>query len=322
MSWRFRKNGVTALAFVLCLAGPVTAQDTETATNGEVAISYQIFGNEDAQPIIVIEGLAAAVRPGGDALTEALIAEGFRVVRFDNRDAGQSTVLTEAGPPPSTDAIIGALMAGEEPTVPYTLSDMADDTLAVLNAAGIERAHVMGASLGGMIAQILAVDHPDRVFSLISVASTTGDPTLPFGPAMEAMMQPPAATAEARVEQYSQLYGSFEGEAFRMTDAEIAARVTADGAAGDSNAPARQGAAATASGDRRERLASLSVPALVIHGSDDPLFPVPHAESTATALLDAQIEIIDGLGHIVSDVAADEIAARVAAFVSGLSEGR
>lgn len=307
-----------ALALALSVAGTARAQDIQTVANGEVALSYQVFGATDGPPIIMIEGLAAAVRPGGDALTDVLVAEGFRVVRFDNRDAGRSTVLTEAGPPPTMQTIIEALMAGGEPAVAYTLSDMADDTLAVLDAAGIDRAHVMGASLGGMIAQTVAIDHPDRVLSLISVSSTSGNPELSFGPAMEVMMQPPAATAEARFDQYSQLYRTFEGEAFTMTDAEIAARVTADGAAGGPFAAARQGAAATASGDRRDRLASVALPALVIHGSDDPLFPISHAESTATTLPNARIEIIDGLGHIVSDAAAPEVASRIAAFVNAI----
>lgn len=321
MIGRFCKNGFGAIAFSLCVTSAASAQETQIATNGEVELSYQIFGEADGQPLIIIEGLAAAVRPGGDELTDVLVSKGFRVIRFDSRDAGHSTILTEAGPPPSTDAIIGALMAGEEPPVTYTLSDMADDTLAVLDAAGIEQAHVMGASLGGMIAQTVAIEHPDRTLSLISVSSTTGDPRLPFGPAMEAMMQPPATTVEGRVQQYFNLYATFEGEAFRMTDAEIAARVEADGAAGDPNAPARQGAAATASGDRRDRLAGVTVPALVIHGSDDPLFPVSHAESTAAALPDAQIEIVEGLGHIASDAVAGKIASHVATFVNGPSEG-
>lgn len=315
---RIAARGASALVLPLCIAASAHADGIQTATNGEVGLSYQIFGDPSDPPVIMIEGLAAAVRPGGDALTGALVAQGFQVVRFDSRDAGQSTVLKEAGAPPSNDAIIGALMAGEQPSVSYTLSDMGADTIAVLDAADIGRAHVMGASLGGMIAQTVAIEHPDRMLSLISISSTSGDPNLPCGPAMEAMMQPPPATQEARFKQYSNLYRTFEGEAFRMTDAEIAARVEADGAAGDPNAPARQGAAATASGDRRDRFADVALPTLVIHGGDDPLFPVSHAESTAAAIPDAQIEIIDGLGHIVSDAAADEVAARIAAFTSNL----
>ncbi|WP_324752030.1 alpha/beta hydrolase [Roseovarius sp. Pro17] len=303
----------------MCLATAVHSQDIQIATNGDVEISFQVFGDQTDPPLVFIDGLATAVRPGGDALTEALVAQGFRVVRFDNRDAGQSTVLTDAGAPPSNEVIVESLMTGTTPPVAYTLSDMAGDTMAVLDAAGIEQAHVMGASLGGMIAQTIATEYPGRTLSLISVSSSTGDPDLPFGPAMEAMTAPPAATAEGRVEQYTQLYRAFEGDAFKMTDAEILARVEADGAAGDPLAPARQGAAATASGDRQDRLASVELPALVIHGSDDPLFPDSHADSTAEAVPNGQLEIVDGLGHIVSDAAAGEIASRVATFVNDLS---
>lgn len=139
---------------------------------------------------------------------------------------------------------------------------------------------------------------------------------------MEAMVQPPAATEEGRVQQYSKLYTTFEGAAFKMTDAEIASRVAADGAVGDTNAAARQGAAATASGDRGAQLGTVELPALVIHGSDDPLFPVSHVESAAAALPDAHIEIVNGLGHIISDAASIEVASRLAAFVNKLSPSK
>ena len=132
---------------------------------------------------------------------------------------------------------------------------------------------------------------------------------------MEAMAAPPAETPPDRAEQNAQLYRAFEGTDYLMTDAEIEARVTADAAIDDDAAGGRQGAAATASGDRTALLRSIGVPALVLHGGADPLFPIAHAESTVDALPDAKIEIIDGLGHILSDAAADEIAARVAEFV-------
>ena len=137
-------SAVAALVLCLCIASTLEAQDVQIATHGDIELSYQLFGETEGPPLIMIEGLAAAVRPGGDALTDALVAEGFRVVRFDSRDAGRSTILSEQGAPPPTEKIIEALSTGAQPPVAYTLSDMAQDTVAVLDAAGIERAHVMG----------------------------------------------------------------------------------------------------------------------------------------------------------------------------------
>lgn len=310
-----------ALALGVALATSAQGQElSRTATRGDVDLAYGVSGPEDGRPLVVINGLGLAVRPAGERRTDALVAEGFRVVRFDNRDAGQSTALTHAGPPPDTAAIAAALEAGQAAPVAYDLSDMADDTLAVLDAAGIDSAHVLGHSLGGMIAQVLAAEHPERLLSLISISSTTGDPELPSRPAMQAMTEPPAATPDERTRQAAQLYRAFEGTDYLMTEAAIEAHVAADAAIGDELAAARQGAAPAASAEWREMLPGVDLPALVIHGGADPLFPVVHAEATAEALPDAQLEIIGGLGHIMSDAAADEIASRVAAFVEGLPE--
>ncbi|WP_265501768.1 alpha/beta fold hydrolase [Paracoccus beibuensis] len=294
------RTSTAALVALLWLTPAVAQERADIARNGAVDLAYWRHGPEAGVPIVVINGQGVATRPHDDGLTKALLAEGFRVVLFDNRDSGQSTVLSAEG------------------SAAYDLSDMAADTIAVLDAAGVERAHVVGHSLGGMIAQVLAAEHPDRVLSLISVSSTSGEPGLPYGPAMAAMSEPPPDASAPMADQLARFYRIFEGEADRMPDAEVAARVEADMAVRDPNAAERQVAAAMRTGDRRALLGSIELPALVLHGGDDPWFPLVHPESTAAALGGAPIEVIDGMGHILADAAAPDVAARIAGFVGSL----
>lgn len=288
-------RSLAALVALLWLTPSMAQEHTGFAKNGEVSLAYWVHGAADGTPILVMNGQGVATRPATDGLALALAAQGFRVVLFDNRDSGKSTV-----------------MAGN--SVAYDLSDMAADAIAVLDAAGAERAHVVGHSLGGMIAQVLAARHPERVLSLISVSSTTGEPGLPFGPAMAAMSAP-ADRSEPAADQFARFYRLFEGSAYRMPDSEIAGRVAVDMTVQDPAAAERQAAAVSMTGDRRALLRTVGRPALILHGSDDPWFPLVHAESTARALGGAPIGVIDGMGHIVSDAAAAAVAARIASFV-------
>ena len=301
------KSALTMFA-LFCLTPAVAGEPAGTARNGPVELAYWLQGPQDGLPLVIINGQGVATRPG-DGFTAALAAAGFRVITFDNRDSGRSTVLGAGGAPASMEDI----MAGQAPA--YDLSDMAADTVAVLDAVGVSRAHVVGHSLGGMVAQMLAASHPDRVLSLVSVSSTSGAPGLPLGPALAALSQ--GGADEAPAMQQAAAYRIFEGEArLRMSDAEVAARVAADMAVGDPNAAARQFAAAMASGDRSALMRGIRRPALVIHGGDDPWFPLVHAQSTAAALGNARIEIVEGMGHIISDEVAPAVAARIAAFAS------
>lgn len=304
-----------ACATLICLTAAQAQESNSPAVNGEVTLAYWTYGPDTGTPVIVINGQGAATRLG-DPFAAALVARGFRVILFDNRDSGQSTILSEAGPPPGIDQA-NALTEADAPAA-YDLSDMAKDTIAVLDAAGIDRAHVLGHSLGGMVAQVVAADHPDRVLSLISVSSTSGDPGLPFGPAMAELSEPSTDTQEDPVEQLSRIYRIFDGTGYTLGETELLERVTADMAVDDPYAAHRQGAAVMATGDRRSLLRQIALPALVIHGSHDPWFPTVHAASTAEALGGAPVEIIDGLGHILTDAAAAPVAARVAGFVARL----
>lgn len=194
-------------------------------------------------------------------------------------------------------------MAGKQPDVPYTLHDMAVDAIGLLDALAIDRAHVVGRSMGGMIAQIMASEHPGRVLSLTSIMSTTGNPALPqAAPEVMAMMMRPApdpVSNEAEFLSHSIAFARriagtgtpFDGEAHRLLVLEELRR------AYDPGGTARQIAAMAVSGDRRVRLASIAAPTLVIHGADDPLILPACGKDTAASIPDADLVLIDGMGH-------------------------
>lgn len=312
------RTSTLTLSMMLLLTPCAAQERTGRATNAEVELAYWIHGAETGVPLVVINGQGAATRTGGDGLTASLLDRGFRVVLFDNRDSGQSTVLSASHASAGTKGGVEMPDAGKKQSAAYDLSDMADDTIAVLDAAGIERAHIVGHSLGAMVAQVLAAEHPERVLSLISVSSTSGEPDLPFGPAMAVLSKPPVEMPETVADQQVWFYRLFEGSAYRMTDGEVSERVAADMTVQDPEAAARQTAAVSATGDRRKLLRTIKLPALVVHGGDDPWFPLAHAESTSAALGGARVEVIDGMGHILPDAAAGIVAARIADFIQSL----
>ena len=222
-----------------------------------------------------------------------LAERGFFVVRFDNRDIGKSTRI--AAPPPD----LGAGDGGPE-RPPYTLDDMARDTVGLMDALGLKRAHLVGASMGGMIAQVVAIQFPERVMSLTSIMSTTGERGLP-PPKPEvwaAMTAPPPLTAEAfieanvRVAELLRGYADAEEEARARTRSARAAARGLNPAGG-----ARQLAAIITSGDRRTALAAIKMPVLVIHGVNDPLVPVEGGKATARAIPGAKLLLLERMGH-------------------------
>jgi pimeloyl-ACP methyl ester carboxylesterase len=230
---------------------------------------------------------------------EQLAASGFFVVRFDNRDVGMSTQLDAAGIPNVFEAMQAAA-AGRPVNAPYTLADMADDTVALMTELGIERAHVVGASMGGMIAQTLAIRHPDRLLSLTSIMSTTGDPALPqaTADAMRVLLTPPPGDRAGNIARGIEAWKVIGSPGFpfdeeRMRD--IFGRAFDRGyyPAG----VARQMAAIMASGNRTTALRDVRVPTLVIHGADDPLIRIEAARATAAAIPGAKLLVIDGMGH-------------------------
>jgi pimeloyl-ACP methyl ester carboxylesterase len=237
-----------------------------------IEIAYESIGDPADPPLVLVHGISRQLIDWRDEFLAALAERGLRVIRLDNRDAGESTHLHDAGR-----ANIEAVFAGDTSSVPYTLSDMAADTAGLLDALGLDSAHVAGLSMGGMIVQTLAIEHPDRVRSLTSVMSTTGDGEVGQAtPAAQAVLvAPPARNREEAVANRLESQRVIGSPAFDRDEewiAENAAR--AYERAFDPAGVGRQLAAIVASGDRTPRLRELDVPALVLHGEDDPLIGV------------------------------------------------
>ena len=286
----------------------------QIAANG-VTLEYEAYGDPANPPLLLIMGLGAQLTLWPIELVEALVARGIYVIRYDNRDIGLSSKFTGAGVP-ELPAVFMALMSGKVPALPYTLADMADDAAALLTALGIDKAHIVGASMGGMIAQLVAINHPTRVLSLTSIMSTTGNPTLPQAKpeAMAALMERPT-TAEltdilALGLRISRAIGS---PAYPAPEDRLRARIERDFRRSfHPTGPARQMAAIVADGDRRERLKAVTAPTLVIHGEDDPLVPVEGGKDTAAAIPGAKLLTIPGMGHDLPLELVDRIADAIA----------
>jgi pimeloyl-ACP methyl ester carboxylesterase len=234
-----------------------------------------------------------------EELCKGLANHGYYVIRFDNRDVGRSTKFGRAGVP-NIPEVIGKLLRGEEVRPPYTLEDMADDAVGLLDALGIRKAHICGMSMGGMIAQTIAIRHPSRVLSLISIYSTTGNRELPQAkPEILALLTaPPPKQREAYVEHMLRLFKTIAGPRFGVDEAWT--RKTMADSFDHSFYPqgeARQLVAILTQKDRRSALGLLRVPALVIHGTADPLVPVEGGKDTAKSLPGAQLMLIEGMGH-------------------------
>jgi pimeloyl-ACP methyl ester carboxylesterase len=234
-----------------------------------------------------------------DEFCNRLAADGHFVIRFDNRDCGLSSKI-ESGGVPDVEALMVAKQQGQPIDPPYTLSDMATDAAGLLDTLGLDQVHVCGLSMGGMIGQMMAVEFPDRVASLISMMSTTGKPELP-GPteeAMEAMISMPPWERESYIRYLTGVYRAFAGgsEAF---DEEVSNTIAArayDRCFYLMGFP-RQMAAIIASGSREEKLAGVKAPTLVLHGTSDPLVSVDHGRATANAIPGAKLALIEQLGH-------------------------
>ncbi|GLX07618.1 alpha/beta hydrolase [Microbispora sp. NBRC 16548] len=255
------------------------------ATANGIEICYEVFGEPGGRPVLLIMGLGAQMIGWPEELIELLAESGHRVVRFDNRDAGLSTHFTPAD--------------GLAPAPSYTLDDMADDTAGLMDVLGWENAHVVGASMGGMIAQALAIRHPARVRTLTSIMSTPGPRVgRATEAAMTVLMAPPAQDRDeaiARAVATARVVGS---PGYEM-DVERVTRVAAEAydRAFDPAGTARQFTAIRISGDRTEGLRGLSVPALVIHGEDDPLVTLEGGTATADAIPGAKLLTFPGMGH-------------------------
>lgn len=264
-----------------------------------VEIAYEEIGARDGRPIVLIMGLGVSLVFWDDEFCALLAERGHRVVRLDNRDVGRSTKLDALGVPNVLQAMT-ALMMRQPISAPYLLSDMARDTIGLIDALGIERAHVVGASMGGMIAQTMAIEHPERLFSLTSIMSTTGDPTLPQAKpeAMATLLTPPPAERSAYLDQAVRVWRTIGSPGFPFDEQRVRARAAAHFDRGyHPPGVARQLVGILASGDRTAALRKVTAPTLVIHGVDDPLVPVQAGKATAAAIAGAELLLIEGMGH-------------------------
>lgn len=272
-----------------------TSSGELTATCGDLEICYETFGSSDAPPLLLIMGLAAQMLLWDEQFCEQIASRGFFVIRFDNRDIGRSTRLQGA-----VIAKRWQLLRGSAKAAAYTLDEMAQDTVGLLDHLGIGAAHLVGVSMGGMIAQLMAINHPERVLSLVSIMSTTGNRRVgrPQRRLMMRLMRRGARERDAYIEDHVQTYRAIGSKAYDFEEEhkrERAARMFERGVypAGS----ARQLAAVTSAADRTEALAAVRVPTTVIHGDADPLVDVSGGHATAEAIPGAKLVIFPGMGH-------------------------
>jgi pimeloyl-ACP methyl ester carboxylesterase len=285
-----------------------------------IDIAYERFGEPDLPPVLLLMGLGTQMLGWPDGFCDALVARGVHVIRADNRDIGLSTHLTDA---PAPD--LAAIFRGDAASASYTLSDMAADTVGLLDALGVDSAHLVGASMGGMIAQTAAIEHPHRVRSLTSIMSTTGDPSVGQSTrqAMAALLSPPATTREEAIERTVSILRVIGSPGFELDEADVRWRTgVAYDREHDPVGVARQLAAIAASGDRTPALRSLSVPTLVLHGADDPLVNVSGGRATAQAIPGAEFVEFAGMGHHLSRELWGEIARQIGEHVARAEAGR
>ena len=264
-----------------------------------IRIAYEEFGDGAAPPVLLIMGLGAQMVLWREDFCRLLAARGHRVIRFDNRDVGESSWLDALGVPDVMGAFAAA--ATQQPfAAPYQLRDMAADTAGLLDALAIDAAHVVGTSMGGMIAQTMAIEAPTRVRTLTSIMSTTGAPGLPPPrPEVAAVLiTPPPSTRAAAIEHGVTVYRTIGSPGFPFDEAEVRHLATVMYDRGfNPVGVARQLVAILASGDRTAALGRLRLPTLVVHGTQDPLVPFPAGQATAAAVPGAALLTIEGMGH-------------------------
>lgn len=279
-------------------ADPVSQVETGHARVGAIELAYDLFGDPDhGRPLVLIMGIGAQRVMWDDVFCELLVARGFCVVRFDHRDVGESTRLDVPVPDPKR--VLLRRLVGARIDAPYTLSDMAGDVGGLIDALGFGAAHIVGASLGGMVGQHLAIEHPARVRSLVSIMSSPGARRyVPEPRAMRALFRPAPRSAAEAGQQVEKLFRTIGSTAWPIDGARL--RTIGERAFQRGLSPRgflRHFAAVMASGDRRDRLRGVRVPTLVIHGSRDPMFSIRAGRDLAGLMPDATWLPIAGMGH-------------------------
>lgn len=296
---------------------------TLTTPNTGIELFYEEQGDRQAEVILLVMGLGAQMTLWPEELVEALVGEGFRVIRYDNRDIGLSQKMEGARAPSPAIQVLRKKI-GFPAKVPYTLKDMADDGIGLLDALGIAKAHVVGASMGGMIAQLMAVHHPDRLMTLTSIMSTTGNGKLPQAEpaAINALTAPLKGMDEDTLVAHGlniiRNIGTPDSPEFPFDEAHQRERVLR-GVRRSVYPPGlpRQLAAIIDDGCRRTRLASVRTPTLVLHGEADPLVRPAAGEDTARHISGSRLVTIPGWGHDLPIPLVPRLAAEIAGHARG-----
>lgn len=290
-----------------------------------ITICYDVMGPEDGRPLLLVMGLTTQLIAWPEPFCRMLADAGHRVIRFDNRDCGLSEKMEGLGVP-DVMQLATDMTNGLDVTPPYTLSDMAADAVGLMDALGYDRFHLCGNSMGGMIAQTVAIEHPERLISLVSMQSTTGEPGLP-PPSPEAtasLFNPVPTDREKYIARIGDNYRSFAGGSAALDDAVQTELSTA--AYDRAYYPmgfTRQMAAVMLAKGRRAALGAVACPTLVIHGTHDTLVPPAHGEDTANAIPGAAFRLIEGLGHGTAyPTLWREIAELISAHTAGAEGGR
>lgn len=262
-------------------------------------IAYETFGEPENRPLVMIMGLVTQMIGWPDSFCRMLAQSGHYVIRFDNRDVGFSTKMESLGVP-DLDRLTADLQVGKAVSAPYRLDDMAADTWGLMDALGIDKVNICGLSMGGMIAQVMALEKPERIRSLICMQTTTGELDLPAPTpeAFEALRSVPPAERESYLDYIVDVYSAF-GRHSKCLDRQLQRRMSA--AAFDRmwypQGFSRQMAAIITAPGRRKPLGCLNVPALVIHGDCDTVFPLAHGKDLAAAIAHSELLVVKGLGH-------------------------
>ncbi len=279
----------------------------------DIHMEYEIWGEGNAQPLLLVGGLGVQLTRWSKSFRDALVARNFKVIAYDNRDTGFSTKHDDWGPA-DTKAAFAQARAKEAVSAPYTLADMAGDAAGLLDALGIEAAHVIGSSNGGAVAQIMAIEYPEKVATMVAVMATSGRRGLPRpeGEVAEWLTRPrnPAGTREGAMDEAVDTARIIGSPLFPRPEADLRREAAEQFdrcfyPAGSS----RHLLASIASGDSRvARLSEITAPTLVIHGRDDPLIPLPGGEDIKNSISHAALLVIDGMGHDYPDELIPEIA--------------
>jgi pimeloyl-ACP methyl ester carboxylesterase len=263
--------------------------------SSNIEIAYEEFGDVNAPPVLLIMGAGAQMLNWHEDFCAELVSHGLRVIRFDNRDSGLSTHFHNAPMPD-----FKAALSGDMSSVSYNLSDMAADTVGLLDVLGLKSAHFVGASMGGFIAQMVAIEYPKRIRSLTTIMSTTGNPAVgqPAPDTMRLMGGTPPSTREEVMEQAVKNLRVVGSPNYPLDEDDIRQRAgIAYDRSYDRLGMVRQAVAVIASGDRTTRLQSIKVPTLVIHGDSDRMCDVSGGKAIAEAIKGAELVIIEGMGH-------------------------